>query len=230
MKKILLSTLFLGVCAFSYEVNFNKSFSKSVNADSLVSNINISVEKDDEKSVNSEIEKFNDFLKETKDIEIKNANYNLSPKYVYEKNKSIFKGYLGENRFTIKSKDASKINDFLTNLTDLKDSIDSKDIELRVSNLSWQVSAQLRDSTLNELRLESLLWVQNYAKSLSEKISKKCEVKNVHINESFAHPRAMAMASNPALDSVKSFVSKEVAPISSEESITINTNLVLDCK
>lgn len=230
MKKILATTLLLGVCAFSYEINFNKSFSKNVNADSLVSNINISVEKDNEKSVNSEIEKFNDFLKKTKDVEIKNANYNLSPKYVYEKNKSIFKGYLGESRFTIKSKDASKINDFLTNLSDLKDSINSKDIELRVSNLSWEVSPILRDSTLNDLRLESIIWVEDYAKSLNDKVSKKCEVKQINISENFAYPRAMVMSSAPALDSVKSFVSKEVAPISSEESITINTNFVLDCK
>lgn len=230
MKKILATTLLLGVCAFSYEINFNKSFTKNVNADSLVSNINISVEKDNEKSVNNEIEKFNNFLKKTKDVEIKNANYNLSPKYVYEKNKSIFKGYLGESRFTIKSKDASKINDFLTNLSDLKDSINSKDIELRVSNLSWEVSPILRDSTLNDLRLESIIWVEDYAKSLNDKVSKKCEVKHINISENFAYPRAMVMASAPALDSVKSFVSKEVAPINSEESITINTNFVLDCK
>ena len=71
MKKLLLILLF-SIFAFSYEINFNKSFSKVVNPDLLTTNINISVEKKDEKSVNIEIEKFNTFLKNTKNITIKN--------------------------------------------------------------------------------------------------------------------------------------------------------------
>ena len=66
MKRILATAIFLPILAFSYEINFNKSFSKVVNPDLLTTNINISVEKKDEKSVNIEIEKFNTFLKNTK--------------------------------------------------------------------------------------------------------------------------------------------------------------------
>jgi hypothetical protein len=69
-KKLLKIALFLPILGFSYEMNFNKSFSKNVNSDILVSNVNITVVKQDEKSVNSEIEKFNNFLKNTKYITI----------------------------------------------------------------------------------------------------------------------------------------------------------------
>ena len=48
MKKLILkTTLLLPILGFSYELNFNKSFSKNVNADVLVTNVNIMVEKKD---------------------------------------------------------------------------------------------------------------------------------------------------------------------------------------
>jgi UDP-N-acetylenolpyruvoylglucosamine reductase len=72
MKKLLAVAILLPILSFSYEINFNKSFSKVVNPDLLTTNINISVEKKDEKSVNIEVEKFNNFLKNTKNITIKN--------------------------------------------------------------------------------------------------------------------------------------------------------------
>ena len=77
MKKLLAVAILLPILSFSYEINFNKSFSKVVNPDLLTTNINISVEKKDEKSVNIEVEKFNNFLKNTKNITIKNTNYNI---------------------------------------------------------------------------------------------------------------------------------------------------------
>src|SRR5574344_243266 len=75
MKKLLAVAILLPILSFSYEINFNKSFSKVVNPDLLTTNINISVEKKDEKSVNIEVEKFNNFLKNTKNITIKNTNF-----------------------------------------------------------------------------------------------------------------------------------------------------------
>lgn len=49
MKKLLAVAILLPILSFSYEINFNKSFSKVVNPDLLTTNINISVEKKDEK-------------------------------------------------------------------------------------------------------------------------------------------------------------------------------------
>lgn len=232
MKKILISTLSLGVLAFSYDLNFSKNFSKNVNADTLVTNIKISVEKKDEKSVNNEIDKFNNFLKNTKNITLENTNYNLSPKYEYTNNKSIFKGYNGNLRFSAKSQDAKNINSFLDELMALKDSIKSNDLKLNISNLSWELSNKLQTKVTDELRLETLIWIEDYSKELSNKISKKCDVKNVNINEEYGYnmmPRAKMMSSD-MLETSVSKASVDITPLNSEQNIKINTNFILDCK
>ncbi|QKF58200.1 SIMPL domain-containing protein [Aliarcobacter lanthieri] len=230
-KNILVTTLLLGVSAFSYELNFSKSFSKNVNADTLVTNVNITVEKKDEKSVNNEIEKFNNFLKNTKNITLENTNYNLSPKYEYINNKSVFKGYSGDLRFNAKSQEASLVNAFLNDLFALKDSIKSNDLKVNVSNLSWELSNKLQTKVTDELRFETLIWIEDYSKELSSKITKKCEVKNVNINEEYGYimPRAKMMSSS-MLDSVQISESNDITPLNDEQNIKINTNFVLDCK
>ncbi len=231
MKKILTSTLLLTSLAFSYELNFGKSFSTTVNSDTLSSDITISVEKKDEKSINIEIEKFNNFLKNTKDITIENTNYNLTPKYDYVNNKSIFKGYVGNSSFSVKSKEASKINSFLNDLIALKENIKSDDLKLDIGNLSWEISNILQNKTIDELRLESLFWVENYAKELSSKVAKRCEIKNININEE--HSNYMPKYRNLAMsmDSVAaSAPMSDIAPMKTEQNIKINTNFVLDCK
>ena len=230
MKKILATVIFLPILAFSYEINFNKSFSKVVNPDLLTTNINISVEKKDEKSVNIEIEKFNTFLKNTKNITIKNTNYNLTPKYDYENNKSIFKGFIANTRFQAESKEAKEINDFLDDLLALKDSFKSDDIKVNISNLSWEISENLQNKNIDELRIDVLLWIGNYTKELSNKNGKKCEVKNVNINEDFNYPTFKNRVMSSSLDMVNKSESINISPINTEEIIKINTNFVLDCK
>ena len=230
MKRILATAIFLPILAFSYEINFNKSFSKVVNPDLLTTNINISVEKKDEKSVNIEIEKFNTFLKNTKNITIKNTNYNLTPKYDYENNKSIFKGFIANTRFLVESKEANEINHFLSDLMALKDSFKSNDIKVNISNLSWEISENLQNKSIDELRVDVLLWIGNYTKELSNKIGKKCEVKNVNINEDFNYPASKTRMMSSSSDMVNRSESINISPINTEEIIKINTNFILDCK
>jgi len=73
MKKILAVILLLPILGLSYELTFSKDFERNVSADLLSTSISISVEKKDEKSVNIEIEKFNKFINNTKNITIKNT-------------------------------------------------------------------------------------------------------------------------------------------------------------
>ncbi|RBQ28801.1 SIMPL domain-containing protein [Aliarcobacter vitoriensis] len=230
-KKILATALFLPILGFSYELSFTKVFEKKVNGDLLTSNISISVDKKDEKSVNNEIEKFNNFIKNTKNITIKNTNYSLYPKYEYEKDKSVFKGYSGNSSFSIESKDAKEINTFLSELMQLKDSIKSNDLKLNISHLSWSVSKILLDKNVEELRLESLLWIDEYSKELSSKISKKCEIKSVNSFEqrgiSGVYARKSMMMSS---DSVNYESSSDISPLNTEQNISLETSYVLDCK
>ncbi|RXJ97155.1 SIMPL domain-containing protein [Arcobacter sp. AHV-9/2010] len=226
MKRVSKLLLLLPIFALSYELNFNNSFSKSLNPDILSSTVNISVTRKNENSANIEIEKFNNFLKNTKNITLKNTNYNLTPKYEYLDNKSYFKGFVANINFVVESKDSSMINSFLSDLLAFKDSKKKDDIKINISNLSWEVSEKLQNKTIDNLRLESILWIEDYAKEISKKSSKKCEIKSVIINEegNFNFPRVKAVSFSTNSENM------DISPIRSEQNIKINTNYILDCK
>lgn len=225
-NKLLVTALLLPILGFSYELNFSKSFSKVLNPDLLSTSVNISIENKDEKIVNSQIEKYNKFIKENKTVSIKNSNYNLSPQYEYIKDKRNLKGYVGDSRFTAQSKDAQKINTFLNEIVSLKANDKASDLKLDISNLAWEISEELQNQSYDELRLESLIWIETYAKELSSKIAKKCEVKNVNIHDSNEHFQAKTRMVSMVMDSLNS----DITPFNSEQNTSINTSFILDCK
>ena len=227
MKK-LLPLLFLPLLSFSYELNFNKTFSKVLNPDLLNTYININVEKKDESKVNIEIEKFNDFMKNNKSITLKNGSFTLSPKYKYYENKQEFVGYVGSLRYTAESTDAKKLNSFMDELISIKDSTKSEDVKLNISNVSWKISDELQNKSYDELRLESITWLESYSKTLSTKLSKSCEIKTINVNES-QNGNIMYARAEMAYSS-KAKVAADVAPINSEQNININPNFTLECK
>ena len=227
MKK-LLPLLLLPILSFSYEINFNKSFSKVVNPDLLNTYININVEKKDESKVNIEIEKFNDFMKNNTSITLKNGSFTLSPKYKYYENKQEFVGYVGSLRYTAESTDAKKLNSFMDELISIKDSTKSEDVKLNISNVSWKISDELQNKSYDELRLESITWLESYSKTLSTKLSKSCEIKTINVNES-QNGNIMYARAEMAYSS-KAKVAADVAPINSEQNININPNFTLECK
>ena len=227
MKK-LLPLLLLPILSFSYEINFNKSFSKVVNPDLLNTYININVEKKDESKVNIEIEKFNDFMKNNKSITLKNGSFTLSPKYKYYENKQEFVGYVGSLRYTAESTDAKKLNSFMDELISIKDSTKSEDVKLNISNVSWKISDELQNKSYDELRLESITWLESYSKTLSTKLSKSCEIKTINVNES-QNGNIMYARAEMAYSS-KAKTAADVAPVNSEQNININPNFTLECK
>ena len=227
-KKLLLTSLLLPILLFSYELDFNKSFSKVVNPDLLNTYININVEKKDESKVNIEIEKFNDFMKNNKSITLKNGSFTLSPKYKYYENKQEFVGYVGSLRYTAESTDAKKLNSFMDELISIKDSTKSEDVKLNISNVSWKISDELQNKSYDELRLESITWLESYSKTLSTKLSKSCEIKTINVNES-QNGNIMYARAEMAYSS-KAKVAADVAPINSEQNININPNFTLECK
>lgn len=227
MKK-LLPLLLLPILSFSYEINFNKSFSKVVNPDLLNTYININVEKKDESKVNIEIEKFNDFMKNNKSITLKNGSFTLSPKYKYYENKQEFVGYVGSLRYTAESTDAKKLNSFMDELISIKDSTKSEDVKLNISNVSWKISDELQNKSYDELRLESITWLESYSKTLSTKLSKSCEIKTINVNES-QNGNIMYARAEMSYSS-KAKIAADVAPINSEQNININPNFTLECK
>ena len=227
-KSIFIAALLLPILGFSYELNFNKSFTKVVNPDLLTTNITISVEKKDENKVNSEIEKFNDFLKKTSDVTLKNGSFTLSPKYKYHDNKQEFLGYVGNLRYTAESKNAKDLNVFMDKLISIKDNIKSDEVKLNISNVSWKTSDALENKNFDELRLEAINWIDSYAKTLSSQVSKYCEVSKINIFETNTGNLTYARAEMAY--SGMSKMAADIAPMSSEQNITINPNFILECK
>ena len=227
-KSIFIAALLLPILGFSYELNFNKSFTKVVNPDLLITSITISVEKKDENKVNSEIEKFNDFFKKTTDVTLKNGSFTLSPKYKYHDNKQEFIGYIGNLRYSAESKNAKDLNVFMDKLISIKDNIKSEEVKLNISNVSWKTSDALENKNFDELRLEAINWIDSYAKTLSSQVSKYCEVSKINIFETNTGNVVYARAEMASLGMSK--MAADVAPISSEQNIIINPNFVLECK
>ena len=227
-KSIFIAALLFPIFGFSFVLNFNKSFTKVVNPDLLTTNITISVEKKDENKVNGEIEKFNDFLKKTSDVTLKNGSFTLSPKYKYHDNKQEFLGYVGNLRYTAESKNAKDLNGFMDKLISIKDNIKSDEVKLNISNVSWKTSDALENKNFDELRLEAINWIDSYAKTLSSQVSKYCEVSKINIFETNTGNLTYARAEMAY--SGMSKMAADIAPMSSEQNITINPNFILECK
>ena len=218
----------LPIMSFSYELNFNKGFSKVVNPDLLTTSIDVSIQKKDENAVNIEIEKFNNFIKKTTNVTLKNGSFTLSPKYKYYDNKQEFIGYIGNIRYSAESKDAKELNTFMDKLISIKDSIKSDDVKLNISNVAWNISDDLQNKSFDDLRLESIMWIESYSNTLSAKLSKKCEVKKININE--YNGRNIVYARSEMALSSMSKVAADVAPVNNEQNITVNPTFLLECK
>jgi len=224
-KIILLIALLLPVCVFSYEISFNKKFSKSVAPDVLSTNINISIENESEKFISTHIEKFNKYIKSNETIKKSHGNITISPKYKYFKNTQKFIGYHGNLKYTIKANNANALNSFIDDLIALEDKYDKDNVKLRISNLSWTTSNKLFDNSMDMLRIDAFKWIESYSNSLENLLSKTCEVKSININQNkpeFLRATAMKKSSYKRISNV--------APISTNQKIIIEPKFTLECK
>lgn len=226
MKNIILTFLIalLPSALFSYEISFTKQFTHTVTPDLLTTYVTVSVEDTDESFINEKIEIFNNYINNNKDVIKNDGSYTLSPKYRYYKDKQEFEGFVGRLRYEIKSEDAKKINRFLDDMVSLKKKAETRKVKLNIANVTWITSDKLYKKSLDELRIDAILWIESYSKSLKQKISKNCEIKNINIdsvNKTYIRNETITYSTK---------MSSNVAPINSDKEISINPNFVLECK
>ncbi len=227
-KNILLLLIFLiPSVLFSYDVSFSKKFSKSVSPDLLNTFINITIEDEKEHFINKNIEIFNKYIKNNNTVEKNNGRFTLSPKYKYHKNKQEFTGYAGSLRYSVKSKDAKSLNKFMDDLIELKLKLNSKQIKLNISNVSWVISEKLYSKSLDKLRLDSILWIEKYSKELSGTLNKACTTNKINMNEVLGRN---FMASQENVSYLRSKSYSDVTPVNSQKDISINPNFIMECK
>ena len=137
-------------------------------------------------------------------------------------------GYLGNLTYTIETKNSKDINSYINELISIKDKTKSEDIKLNISNISWKASDDLENKSYDDLRLDSIVWIENYALDLSKKLSKNCEVQKINVNE--INRGNIVYARSEMMYATSSKAIADVSPINSEQNISINPNFVLECK
>ena len=222
MKSLLLSTvLVIPTILLSYELEFKKTFSNEIQNDKVQTNINISVNSKKIDFINEKIEFFQDFIKEDNSVVKKNGNYNLIPNYSYKNNVQKFVGYKGSLSYTIESAKYEILDKFVGDIIDIKNNMNSKRLQLTVSNVQWIVSDKLQDKNIDKLQLDAISWIKNYKNTLPG----KCVIKNISINKNNAYSNRRY--NNVAVESTSSM---KVSPIQTKKSITLTANYKLDCK
>lgn len=218
--------LVLPVALFSFEVNFNKEFTKELMPDILSTDLMIKIESDNEEQISQRLTKFNEFIKDDRKVEKKLGNYTVRPNYKYSSNNTPkIIGYVGELRYKVSSDDAKAVNSFITSVNKLKD---SRDTSILVSHLSWKVKDTTYNVALDILRLEAITWAETYARNLSEDLQKKCEVKKVNIGGQNRPVFAKALNAEVAMDSRSR--SGVAVPQANHQKIAIQSNYTLECK
>jgi len=225
LKVLFFIALLLPIASFSYEVSFNKKFTKLVIPDVLSTYVSIDIENKSEDFINQHIEKFNKYIKYNKAITKKNGKFTISPKYKYFKNTQEFLGYIGTLRYVIRSENAKDLNKFINDLINLEDSVDRKKVKLRISNVSWNTSFELHNISIDSLRIDAIKWIDDYAKSLKTTLGKDCIVRSISINES--NHQLLRAVNNEAYSSRRV---SDIAPVNSSEEISIEPNYLLECK
>ena len=219
MFKNLILILIFTSSLLSYELNFNKKFSQKIAPDILKSYLSITIQNNDEKYINNHIEEFNDYLKYNDNIIKQNGVYNLNPKYTYTNKKQIFDGYTGVLRYDILTNNATNMNEFVLEILELKDKMNSSNIKLNISNTSWIVSKELYDKSTDELRILAINWISIYSKNLN----KQCVIKAININNNSTYGRR-----NEVYSMSKSLAN--ITPMQTQKEISIKPNYILECR
>lgn len=222
--KLLKLLILIPIFAFSFDVEFNKKFSHELQHDTLTTNLMITITDDTEILVSERLEVFNNKIKSYDKVERKLGNFNIRPKYRYSSNTPKIIGYLGELRYKVNSSKARYMDEFISEITKLKE---NRDTTVALNNLSWTVREDTYNVTLDLLRLESITWIQNYAKNLSNDINKECSVKNIVVNTT----SQLMPYNNRAVYSSASISNKSIpVPEANQEKIKINPRYILECK
>ncbi len=215
--------LSLPALIFGFELNFTKEFSKVLLPDELTSNIKVVVQNEEEKEVISSLNQYNRFLKKYDEIDKSNVSMSITPKYLYKNGQSIFMGYNGILNYTVSTKESSKMKEFLENFYTIKE---ENTTSLLMPTLQWKINDKVYEEQLDSLRIEAIIWGNNYSAELSRKMNKRCSLKNVTINGNFGRPMMYTNESRV----LKS--NKVEMPIVEQvnETITITPNFTLECQ
>jgi uncharacterized protein YggE len=183
------------------------------------------IEDNKEKDVIERLEVFNDTIKKYKKVEKQLGNFNVRPQYQRTSNSPKIYGYKGTLNYKIEANDALNMGEFITLITSLKN---NRDTSVSLNNLSWRVKEDSYNVILDLLRLESIVWAEDYAKTLSSDLKKECKVKSINLMNNYLRSYMEPMATLK----LDSSLQKENVPVPevSQQKISMTSNYLLECK
>ncbi|WP_428023376.1 SIMPL domain-containing protein [Arcobacter sp.] len=209
----------------AYEIEFSKEFTKDLIPNILGADISVSIEDKKEKEVIERLELFERKIKEYKKVEKQLGTFNVRPQYQRTNTSPKIYGYLGTLNYKIETTDALNMGEFINLITSLKE---NRDTSVSLNNLSWRVKDDSYNVILDLLRLESIEWVETYAKNLSNDLKKECSVKSINLINNIMRTYREAATTLRIDSSIK----KENVPVPevSRQKISIMTNYKMECK
>ena len=171
------------------------------------------------------MEVFNKKIKEYNKVEKQLGTFNVRPQYQRTNNSPKIYGYKGTLNYKVETNDALYMGEFISLITSLKE---NRDTSISLNNLSWRVKDESYNVILDLLRLESISWVENYAKVLSSDLKKECKVKSINLLNNLMHTYQAPMEALRLDSSLR----KENVPVPEiyQQKISITTNYTLECK
>ena len=222
--KILKLLLVFPIIAFSFELEFNKKFSKVLPHDTLSAYITITISDEEEISVAERLEVFNEKVKIHDKVENELLSSNIRPKYKHSANTPRNSGFVGELRYKADSYKARHMRDFISEITSLKR---NRDTSVSITSLSWTVKEDTYNVVLDLLRFEAITWGEEYSKRLSEDVKKNCSIKKIEMNtvDQFEKNVEQTVYTITSINN-KSIPLQEL----NQELIKINPTYILECK
>lgn len=225
MRKIIITSILLPISLLSFEVNFNKRFTKLLQPDVLNTDIFVKIESDNEKKIAKKLNLFNDYIKKTKYLSKRLGHLFIRPTFRYSSNAPIIAGYIGEIQYNIQSEQPKDINQFISGLIDLKD---NRDTSIVISDLKWKIKESTKNVSIDLLRFEAISWIQTYTTNLSIDLNKECELKTINIRP---YEKSTYNGSNKrSYDSISGKKSSIPIPEITNQDIHIDVNYSLECK
>lgn len=219
VQKIFISFAIFTTTLFAFELDFQKSFEAKVQPDVAVTNINISVKAENETAVTRRLQEISVYVNGYRQVEKEGGEFKVNANYYYQEGQRLQDGYIGSMRYKISSKEIDDLDMFLRDLMSQK-----RNETIEVNSYGYEVTKEKFNDTLEQLRFQTIVWGIAYAKDLSSKIYKKCELSNISFAQQM-QPRMMGVQMSSKLD--ESFAPQ---PIRNEQSITLNPSYALECK
>lgn len=218
-----LSFLFIPILAFSFELEFKKSFSHELPHDVLSTKISITITDDTEAEVSQRLDVFNQKIKSFDKVEKEFGSFSISPEYKHYKINPKINGYKGILSYKINSHKAKHMNDFIVTITKLKQ---NRDTTVKVSSLAWSVKEDTYNVAMDLLRLKAIDWINRYIRNLSKDVDGECSIKKIIIN----NKSDLVMKQKTLYASVDSSRESIPVPKAELEKITINPTYFVECK